>query len=397
MGENCDGVQKSRHVGCMDKGIEKIAIMAGSDSVILLNYIKELLKVKKFDITVLGCRKTQWMKFYKKYHIKYIYIPERLYNPGDVVYWMRAWIYLLIHRGRFDFVHVQSGIRSSMKYGDILDAGKGKMIITYWGGDIYNKKHQAFGQEKCYLDKAYKLTVMIKGMKEILNREYQFEYDRKCSVLDFGDVAIDYIDTYLSKYSEARLKKIARKRYHMPLDKVVIAIGYCGRAQQQHIKVANQIRSFPEDVKRKIFLYCHMSYGVESGQYLARVEAALKRCGCEYAISDQFMNSPEIALMKIGVDIFVHAAKFDALSSSMIEYVSAGKKVFNPDWIGYRLQDELGAQDIIFSDFEDLGAKLLLAIEQPDWEPSIKEMNREAVVRTRSWKYLISEWVKLYQ
>ncbi len=397
MGFHRDDLQKSRDIDYRDKKLEKIAIMAASDSIILPNYIKELLKVKKADITVVGFQKTQWAKFYKRNHIRYIYIPTAVSKPGDLVYWLRARLYLLIYKGTFDFVHVQSAILTSMVYGDILNAGKGKMIITYWGGDIYNKKYQKFRQKKCYLDKADQLTVMISDMKEILNKEYQFRYDQKCSVLDFGNVVIDRMGSYLSRYSEAHLKKIARQRNHMPQDKIVVAIGYCGRMQQQHIKVINQISCFPRDVKKRMFLYCHMSYGVESERYLAEVGEALKQCGCAYTISEQFMNSSEIALMKIGVDIFVHAAKFDALSSSMVEYVYAGKKVFNPDWVGYRLRDELGAQDIVFSDFEDLGSKLLGALEDPEWEPSVKERNREAVEWTRSWKYVMPEWVKLYQ
>lgn len=382
---------------CDKESLKKIMILVGSDSVILPNYIKELLKVKRFHITVMSWRKTQWLKFYKKYNIKYIYKPERISGLSDFVYWLRAWMFMLVSRGSYDFVHVQSVVGSGMKYGEMLRAGKGKLILTYWGADIYNKKHEAFKREKCYLDQAYKVTVMINDMKKILNREYQFCFDEKCSVLDFGDIVIDCMSRYLSQYGEARLKKMSRKHYHMPQDKIVVAIGYCGREEQQHIRVINQIKSFPENIKERLFLYCHMSYGVLSERYVRQVKSALEQCGCAYTISDQFMNSSEIAVMKMGVDIFVHAQKFDALSSSMIEYVYAGKKVFNPEWLAYNLQDEVGAQDITYKDFEDLGAKLLQAIEVPDWEPQIRESNRRAVEGSKSWKYLMPEWIKLYQ
>ncbi len=74
MGFHRDDLQKSRDIDYRDKKLEKIAIMAASDSIILPNYIKELLKVKKADITVVGFQKTQWAKFYKRNHIRYIYI-----------------------------------------------------------------------------------------------------------------------------------------------------------------------------------------------------------------------------------------------------------------------------------------------------------------------------------
>lgn len=389
------------------KGLKRILITSSSNSVILIDYIRELLSVGKFEITVIGCHQSTWLEFYRQHGVKFFYIPEenapekffprKIRRPGDFLHWLRARLFILINKGRYDFVHVQSMVGSALKYAAIMNAHKGKLILTDWGR-VYVKNHKEFMQEKCYLDEAYKIVVMNEDAKDVINREYDFLFDKKCIVLDFGNTTIKYMDYYMSRYGNKRLKEMARKHYGMPQDKIVIAIGYCGRKQQQHIYVINQINTFPESVKKKIFLYCQMSYSVTDVSYVKRVRRALEICGCQYVIDKQFLKYPQNAAMKMGVDIFVHAGKIDALSASMMEYIYAGKKVFNPAWVGYNLYDECGGvRDITYSDFEDLRDKLLEAIRNPYWDSETQETNRRIIGELKSWENLLPKWVELYE
>lgn len=381
--------------------MKRIVFLTYSDNVFTQNYIKELLKTGDFKITVIGFQPTRWTAFYKKRRIRYIEVP-RIYLTGqtsikDGIRYLQARLYIFLNRGRFDFIHVHSVVENSLKHAEMLMGRKGKMILTYWGGDMFSKSNGQFMREKRYLNRAYKINVLKDEMRDILNQKYHFEFDDKCRVFSFGNTNIGIMKRYLGKYGKNRVKSIARKYFGIPEDKVVIAIGYSARPQQQHIKVINQLKKFSEQKKEQIFLYCHMSYGQGGEEYLREVDNALRRCGCQYKINADYVKPSELAMMKLGTDIFVHAGTYDSLSESMLEYIYAGKKVFNPSWIKYDMFQQLGIQDIKYSSFEDLGSKLSDAINDPYWNASIEEQNRQGVGQLCDWELLLPKWLELYE
>lgn len=380
--------------------MKKVVFLVNSDNVFLQNYIEELHKAEKMKITVISFVKTKRMPFYNKYGVKFIYMPQKqqISNVSSVFYWLRAFMYIKQNKGQIDIAHVHLiNCEEALKYAQILKRKNGKLILTYWGGDVYAKSHETYMRERKYLEEAHKINVMADDMKEILNREYDFAFDKKCEVVSFGNSTLRYTDRYLSKYGEAGLKRIACKKFSFPMDKLVIAIGYSGRPQQQHIRVIKQIAKYDNEVKNKIFLYCHMAYDTNTENYMERVKRELKKTGCQYTVNEEYLNASQIAIMKMGVDIFVHAGKYDALSDSMLEYLYAGKKVFNPEWIEYGIFETKGIRDIKYADFEDLGNKLLLAIKDPYWPTEIKVNNRTKVGEISGWDDLLPQWLELYQ
>ena len=381
--------------------MKRIVFFTYSDNVFTQDYIKELLKTGDFKITVIGFQPTRWTAFYKKRHIRYIDVP-RIYLPEqssikDYLKYLRARLFIFLNRDRFDFIHVHSVVENSLKHAKMLMGRRGKLILTYWGGDIFSKSNEQFMREKHYLDCAYKINVMTDRMREILDHKYDFRYHDKCRVVDFGNTTIGYMDQYVSKYGKERLLRLSRKKYGMPQDKIVIAVGYCGRKQQQHLHVIDQIRKYPAEVKKNIFLYCHMPYDIESKNYIAKVRNALKLCGCDYLLSEQYLTFSQIAAMKMGVDIMVHAGSYDAISASMIEYIYAGKIVLNPEWVGYDLYEQFGIRDIQYHDFEDLGIKLAHVLKNICQDQMAVERNQEIIAEMYRWDRVISKWLELYQ
>lgn len=381
--------------------MKRIVFLTYSDNVFTQNYIKELLKTGDFKITVIGFQHTRWMAFYKKHHIRYIDVP-RIYLPEqssikDYIRYLRARLFIFLNRNRFDFIHVQSVVENSLKHAKMLMGRRGKLILTYWGGDIFSKSNEQFRREKCYLDCAYKINVLKDEMRDILNQKYQLQFNDKCRVFSFGNTNISIMKRYLEKYGKTHVKRIARKYFGMPEDKVVIAVGYSARPQQQHIKVIDQIKMYPAHKKEQIFLYCHMSYGQGGADYVQKVDNALKKSGCQYKINADYVKPSELAMMKLGTDIFVHAGTYDSLSESMLEYIYAGKKVFNPSWIEYDMFQQLGIQDIKYNDFEDLEIKLLDAVSAPYWDQSTEEQNRQGVSKLCDWDLLLPKWLELYE
>ena len=58
---------------------------------------------------------------------------------------------------------------------------------------------------------------------------------------------------------------------------------------------------------------------------------------------------------------------------------------------------QLGIQDIKYNNFDDLGIKLLDAINAPYWDPSIEEQNRHGVGQLCDWERLLPSWLELYE
>ena len=195
--------------------MRNIAFLTLSDNVFTKNYIEELLRVGDFKITIIAFHNTRWAEFYKKHRIRYIYVPRGYlanhYQRGDCIQYIKALIFIFLNRGKYDFIHVQSVRENSLKHAKLLMGRRGKLILTYWGGDIFSKTHEEFMREKSYLDCAYKINVLKDEMRDILDQKYHFAFHDKCRVFSFGNTNIGIMKRYLGKYGKNRVKRIARK------------------------------------------------------------------------------------------------------------------------------------------------------------------------------------------
>jgi len=171
-------------------------------------------------------------------------------------------------------------------------------------------------------------------------------------------------------------------------EKITICIGYGGSKSQNHLRVLEQIKMMPPDIKEKIIVMLPMTYG-STEKYITQVEVAAKEAGVKFIIFKEYMQHEIIAQLRLATDIFINAQTSDGLSGSVLETLYAGALLLNASWLHYVEYDIWGLKYSTFSRFEDLPGLLADVIHVPFVR---RQENREILAGTMSWDQCKNAW-----
>jgi hypothetical protein len=295
--------------------------------------------------------------------------------------------------GTFDVIHfhyVYPGMERV--YAPIISRHRGKMILTYWGSDLFRITHRP--ENLSLLDKASKITFMTMSLLDRFNSIYGRQYSGKSEIIDFGVFGYDYIDLaekdqtgLLSYGNELGIKK----------NKLCIAIGYNGSSGQQHIRIINSISEMSNELKDKLHLVVHFGYNQDHEDYRREVVRNLEQSGFSWTLLDDFLDEMSVARLRCIVDVLIHAQVTDALSASMLEYIYAGATVINGDWLSYRELEKSGVHYISFHDFDELATIVHQIVLGHDDHSEELSSNRDILYRLNSWDAVKPAWVRIYE
>jgi glycosyltransferase involved in cell wall biosynthesis len=264
-----------------------------------------------------------------------------------------------------------------------------RIVWSYWGSDLYRNNSVALHLIKkfqpivsCY---TFCSSSLINKFVSIYGEHGSMQY------VDFGVTAYDEID---SEQEKTDYKKKNKKIFGFPEEKYVVALGYNGGENQQHIKMIHSFRDLDEEIKDKIHLFLHFAYGISNDNYIREVTDEVKKSGCTYTINCDFMDCHEIAKLRTSVDVFVHAQTTDALSSSMLEYIYSGVIVLNASWLVYPDLDTRGIDYIKFDDFEQLTSRITELIQNIETYKKHTNENKSALYKMNSWNAVKERWYK---
>ncbi|RAM60363.1 hypothetical protein DS67_06200 [Mesotoga sp. SC_4PWA21] len=139
-----------------------------------------------------------------------------------------------------------------------------------------------------------------------------------------------------------------------------------------------------------------MTYGGRS-EYKNRIAKLLNESGLNHLLFSNFMRDEEVALLRVASEIMIQVQKTDSLSSSMRESLFAGNIVITGDWLPYDTLDEKGVFMLKVSSVDEVGEKLVYALNNLD---SLKEKckkNPEIIWELSTWEKNIQSWIDMYE
>lgn len=252
-----------------------------------------------------------------------------------------------------DIIHFHFCVPDNLKEIYFLNS-KIKTICTFWGSDLM----RATGVSNVfYVKKALEIsnviTVQTPELSEILYCKYGRKFSLKLTNLLFtlGIKIFDEIDVNRDNIS---ILNDFKKRYSIPLDKIVVALGHNAFSENNHLLMIEQIKILPKKVSCKFVFLLHLGYGgnkkyIDSLQKIAGIEQEL-----HFIIITKFFNSKETALLRLSTDLLIQMPISDALSAAMTEVLYAGNTAVTGAWLPYGILRRNGVRFLEIEKFSEL-------------------------------------------
>ena len=204
---------------------------------------------------------------------------------------------------------------------------------------------------------------------------------------------LSILDILKEKCEKSPLADV-REKWGIPKDKTVVAVGYNGIPEQQHLAVLKEIGKLNKKTKEKLFLILQMTYG-DGGtkEYHEQVLAAACATGCEYSGIQNFLTDEQVAELRIITDIFINAQTTDAFSGSVSENLFTGTVLMNASWLRYQEFKDYAFKYLEFKSMSEIGT-LIERVLASGFDVS---GNKELVWQLRSWENCALKWKKIYQ
>lgn len=292
--------------------------------------------------------------------------------------------------GGFDVVHISYITREKMLALRLLRKKTKKIVCTFWGSDLFRVPDRELLRYRKALETADVIMLSTAEMRERFISVFGRRSSRRILSLKFGIESLEHIDF--------RNTQNAKRLLGIPEDKTVITVGYNGKECHNHIRVIEALNRLPKEQKDRLFIQIPATYGL-TPEYRQRLTAALKKLGCEYCLTEDFLDDESLCRLRESSDIFIHAQTTDAFSGSVQEYLFARKLVFNPVWIQYRDMQQKGIWYREYRDYGELVRMLSEYLEKGISEDEKKKIarNTELIRELSSWEALSEKWQELYR
>jgi len=264
------------------------------------------------------------------------------------------------------------------------------IICSVWGSDFYRSSSSI----RRLQERLYKISNVItfaneKSMMEF-DEYYNKRYSSKLRICRFGLAPLEVLrDLELNQ-------RECRKLLGLPEDSFIITVGYNNNPAQQHIKILNSIEKHKREIPKNVFLVLPMTYGATE-EYRNTVRKHLEQHGFRYRIFDKFMPDEEMAMLRKASDLMIQVQITDQFSGSMQEHLYTENIVITGDWLPYGILDEKGVFMLKVSSVEEVGEKLVYALNNLD---SLKEKckkNPEIIWELSRWEKNIQSWIDIYE
>lgn len=371
--------------------MKNVLVIGNAASVWTKEYIKNI-HVKFGHIVWVTCYDnldSDVIEFYENLNVKIVDLHSNNRITKIFKYYTVFNDFFSRYKTDLDILDIQSPPHSLQSdiIGKLSKKTNAKVIVTFWGSDIL----RITGKDSKRLEKILKISRWINigtlQMHGMLRNYFGTKYDSKCTYVGFGGPALTYIrDCGFSK-SDSKTK------FGLDPSKIVVAVGYNGKREQQHIEAIKAIGKLDEKQKDKIQILIHaVSY--QDDNYIDEIIKELKKHDLNYVVIQDMLDLEDIAIMRVATDIFVHSQISDGLSGSIREAVYAGSILLNPSWIKYDKFDKDGVEYIQFSNFSDLTKKMESVING-DCKINTK-MNKNIIYDEYSWQSVEQKWLRMF-
>ena len=335
----------------------------------IFNFVKTFLLPRGYEIHLLTLStqpiRDEFRIFYRENGVVVHSVYEKGYkslNRKDKLFrLLNLWRKLRLMRDvpHVDVCHVQSVYKTALL---MVSQNKRKfnhLILSYWGGDVEDRSQNVIRLRETCFPRADVITVTVQQTMNQFHEIHGHAYDDKLCISRFSTAGLDCI----YDLSKVTTRCECRKSYSIPDDKVCITCGYSAYAEQHQERCLSEMMKLPPEMRRRLFVIVPMQYGRYDEAYIHRVEEEKNKCDFDCVILDQFMPFEMSAKLAIGTDIYLHLRDTDAFSNALKEHVYSGSVVVTGTWLKYIELEQMKAQMIDISDFNELAPTLEKLIE----------------------------------
>lgn len=176
-------------------------------------------------------------------------------------------------------------------------------------------------------------------------------------------------------------------------DRYVITIGYNGSSGQQHGKVIDAIVKVKDKLPSNLIVLIPATYPSNNEAYLQTLIAKMEDKDIHYRIINHYLSIDELVQLRKCSDMFIHAQTTDASCASIMEYMLTDAVIVNGSWLSYPELENKGMPYISFSNFDELGEKILEASALQ----SLVSLELKDYLSKRGWKEEIKYWTRCYK
>lgn len=223
----------------------------------------------------------------------------------------------------------------NLKYLQFFPKGK-KVICSFWGSDLMriNGVRNVFYVTNA-LRKATTITIQSPELAEMLYCKYGRDLQEKVSIVQFTINTETYscISTYLA---DNAAQKAFKSQYNIPEGKYIIAISHNAFAENNHLRILNELATLPESYRNKIAVIMPLGYG-GNPDYIEKLKQVAVNSPLEVVCLTHYFGSKEVAFLRLITDIMIQMPVSDALSGAMTEVLYAQNHVLAGAWLPYGL------------------------------------------------------------
>lgn len=374
---------------------KNILIIGPTDSIWMVEYIKNILLNQAFNVWIIGKNSTQYRAFYEANGIRII--DNSCKSKIKIIRFFQQYVRPIISfpkKQQMDFLHIQYVNHYSATMANLLKKRVKKIVVSFWGSDLFRSSNKELMKQRKLLSCASIVTLCTKSMNDFFIKTYGTVFLPKTRIIDYGVNGLDAIDRV------SLSKEECKKTLGIPCDRVAVTVGYNGSCGQQHLSVLQALSEMSAEYQKKMFVILPMTYSVSNQGYVDRIHNFMvEKCMFDFLILRDFMPLEKIAILCLASDYMIHAQTTDALSASVQEFIYAGNIVFNPVWIEYDELDIANTFYIKYANFNDLKEKIEENLSKQNTAPSLTNIikNKEIIHNRSSWSVFRKKWLSLYE
>ena len=365
-----------------------IVIFSNGNSIFTFEYIKNVVINYNDSLTLITVPllKEEYINYYKNNNVKIIIIPSKKI-VRRLFFFFKV---LKLKLKKKDIVHVHYPTYKIIETASFINNKNSKLIVTFWGGDLFLLSNDA-AEEMCpYLNKTNYITL---ASDSLLNKFLEFFPDidnDKIKRRYFGSPIIPEIENLISANDKEKMKRDLQ----LSLDKKILVLAHNGQQTQQHPKIIEALTKCSNEIKDKFQIILPLQ-GVEVDEsYIKEIVNLMDKSGFGYrCYYDRFSNI-DVAKLRICADVFINAQSTDALSASMLEHLYTDTVVINGSWLKYQYLDDNKIKYYRFNNFDDL-PNLLDKIKNLRFNQS--EHAKIAIENILYWPLISKDWHSLYE
>ena len=270
-----------------------------------------------------------------------------------------------------------------------------KIICSFWGSDLYrrNSKEDIF-YVKLALQKTSVITVHTPEMKRDLLKKYDINIKSKIHLARKPPNTKVFDCILTTTQQEIRNLKL---KLAIPLENKIITVGYNAFEENNHLEILKHLYKIQKPIRSNITIILPLAYGRKE-EYLQKLKYEADRYVDMHIIFyNDFLNSKELALLRMISNIQIQMPVSDALSHSITEVLFTGNDVIAGSWLPYQFYNRIGVKLYFIEEFSDLPKKVIELINQNKKPNSEITSIQNIITENFCSKTTVKPWVSLYK